>query len=53
MIVDARHHGLPCLHGLAQGLQHPWLKLGQLIEEQHAVMRQRHFTRLGAQAPAD
>lgn len=35
------------LHGLAQHLQHVLLKLGQLIQEEHSVVGQGNFSRLG------
>ena len=35
------------LHRLAQHLQHRVSKLGHLVEEQHAIVCQRHLTRLG------
>ena len=42
-MVGARDRDLAVLQRLAQGIEHLRLKLGELIEEQHAVMRERDF----------
>jgi hypothetical protein len=41
------------LQRLAQHLQHLALELGQLVQEQHPVMRQAHLSRPGNGAAAD
>ena len=41
------------LERLAQGLEHMAPKLGQLIQEEDAVVRQRHVARHGHVAPTD
>ena len=43
--VCTRHHHLARFHGLANALQHRWRELGQLVKEQHAVMRKRYGAR--------
>ena len=51
MRVGPRHHHLAGFNRLAQGFQHGTRKLGELVHEQHAVMRQRDFAGFGT-APA-
>jgi hypothetical protein len=41
------------LEGLAQDLDHMTAKLGQFIQEDHALVRQRHLARHLYMAPAD
>ena len=48
----ARDHDMPGLQRLAQHFQHLVIKLGQLVEKQHAAMRQRDLARLGGGAAA-
>ena len=46
LIVDARHTDDAVLQRLAQRFQGVAAELRQFIQEQHAVVRQRYFTRL-------
>jgi hypothetical protein len=43
----------PLLEGLAQDFQHVAFELGQFIQEEHAVVRQRHLPRHRHLAAAD
>ena len=52
MEVGPRHHNLATLQRPAQTIQSLGGEFGELIQEQHAVMRQRHLAGLGAQAAA-
>jgi hypothetical protein len=51
-MVGARHRNLAVLERLAQRIQHPRIEFRQLVEKQHALMRQRDFAGPGAQAAA-
>jgi hypothetical protein len=51
-MVGARHRDLAVLERLAQRIQHPRIEFRQLIQKQHALMRQRDFAGFGAQAAA-
>ena len=51
-MIGARHRDLAVLQRLAQGIQHARIEFGQLVEEQHALMRQRDLAGLGADAAA-
>ena len=53
MGVGARHHRFAGLDRLAQTVQHAALEFRQLVQEQHAQMRQRDFARLHFQPAAD
>ena len=44
-VVGAGNRDLANLERLAQRVEHLRLELGQLVEEQHAMMGERHFTR--------
>ena len=52
-IVRPHDRDLAGLQRLAQRVEHRRLEFGKLVEEQHAVMRERDLARLGAQAAAD
>ena len=52
-VVGARDRDLAGFERLAQRVEHLRLEFRQLVEKQHAVMRERNFARLGAQAAAD
>ena len=43
----------PDLQRLAQGIERLRLELGQLVEEEHAVMGERDLARAGVEAAAD
>ena len=45
VMVGPRHDSRPRLHGLAQAFEHARLELRQFVEEQHAVMGERHLAR--------
>ena len=51
-MIGARHRDLAVLERLAQRIQHPRIELGQLVEKQDALMRQRDLAGFGAQAAA-
>src|SRR5579883_875176 len=53
MMVGAGHGGPPRLDRLAQRFQGLARKFGKLVEEEHAVMGERHLARPRAQAAAD
>ena len=53
MGVGAGHGHAAALQRLAQRLQRGAMELRQLVEEQHAVMGERHLARPGARAAAD
>ena len=53
MGIDPRHHGPPAFERLAQRLQCCAGEFRQLVQEQHAAVRQRDFAGFGAQAAAD
>ena len=52
-MIGARDRDLAGLERLAQRIEHLRLEFGKLVEEQHAVMGERDFAGLGAQAAAD
>jgi hypothetical protein len=52
-MVDARDRDLAGFERLAHGVEHARLELGKLVEEQHAVVRERYFARPRVQAAAD
>ena len=52
-MVGARDRNLADLERLAQRIERLRLELGQFVEEQHAVMRERDFARPRAQPAAD
>ena len=52
-MVGARDRDLAGLERLAQRIEHLRLEFRQLVEEEHAVMRERDFARPRAQAAAD
>ena len=43
LVRGARNHDAAGLHGFAQYFQHAAVEFGQLVEEQHTVVRQRNF----------
>ena len=51
-MVGARYRDLAVLERLAQRIQHPRIEFRQLIQKQHALMRQLDFAGPGAQAAA-
>ncbi len=51
-MIGARHRDLAVLQRLAQRIQHARIELRQLVEEQHALMRQRDLAGLCAHAAA-
>lgn len=51
-MVGARHGDLAVLQRLPQRIQHARIEFGQLVEKQHALMRQRDLAGLGAHAAA-
>ena len=53
MGIGARHHGFAGFQRLAQTVQHRAGKFRQLIQKQHAQMRQRYLARFDAHAAAD
>ena len=53
VIIGAGHNSLARLERLAQTFEDARLEFRKLIEKQHAVMGQRHFTGLGAKPAAD
>ena len=53
MRVGARNTDAAGFHGLSQRFQRATRELRQLVEEQHAVMRQRRLAGPRAQAAAD
>ena len=53
-VVDARDDRLSALDGLAKRIQDMRREFRKFVEEEHAVMSERHFSaRLGAGAPAN
>ena len=48
-----RNHDLLILQRLPQHFEHAASEFGQLVEEQHSVVRQRHLARLGRLSAAD
>src|SRR5690606_22363908 len=52
-VIGARDHRLSGLERLAQRVEHLRRELRQLVEEQHAEMRQRDLTGLRPRAAAD
>ncbi len=52
-MIGARDDHFAGFQRLAQRVEHVRLELGQLVEEQHAQMRERHLARFGARAAAD
>ena len=52
-VVGAGDHDLAGLERLAQRIERLRLELGQLVEEQHAVMGERDLARPGVEAAAD
>jgi hypothetical protein len=52
-VVGARDRDLAGLERLAQRVEHLRLELGQFVEEEHAVMGERHLPRPRAQPAAD
>ena len=50
-MVGARDRHLAGLQRLAQRIEHLRLEFRQLVEEQHAVMGERHLARPRAQPP--
>jgi hypothetical protein len=52
-VIDARDGDVAGFQRLAQRIQHLAGEFRHLVEEQHAVMRQRNFARPRAQAAAD
>ena len=53
VVIGAADERTARLERLAQGFERLPLEFGQLVEEQHAVMRERYFPRLRAHAAAD
>ena len=51
-MVGASDRHFAAFQRLAQRVQNAWIELREFVEKQHAVMRERDFTRLGAQAAA-
>ena len=51
-MVGAGYRDLAVFHRLAQRIQHPRIELRQLVEKQHALMRQRDFAGSCAHAAA-
>ena len=51
MRIGTCHHDLASFNRLAQGFQHISGKLGEFIQEQHAIMRQADFAGLRATPP--
>jgi hypothetical protein len=49
-VIGAGDRDLAVLEQLAQRIQHAWVELRQLVEEQHALMRQRNLAGFRAQA---
>jgi hypothetical protein len=52
-VVGTCDRDLAGFQRLAQGIERPRIELRKLVQEQHAVMGERDFARLGAQAAAD
>src|SRR5499427_10682698 len=52
-MVRSRDRDLPDLERLTQRIEHLRLELGQLVDEEDAVMRERDFARPRAQSAAD
>jgi hypothetical protein len=52
-VIGARDHHLAGLERLAQRVEHLRGELGQLVEKQHAEMRECDFARAWARAAAD
>jgi hypothetical protein len=46
VVIGAGHKGFAQFHRLAQGFEHTGLEFRQLIEEQNAMVGQRHFAGL-------
>ena len=53
MGLGPRDHHFARLDGLAQGFQHVAGEFGQLVEEQHPVMRETDLAGLGIPSAAD
>ncbi|MHC2672044.1 hypothetical protein ACVI1J_004207 [Bradyrhizobium diazoefficiens] len=51
-MIGAGHRDLAVLQRLAQRIQHARIELRQLVEEQHALMRERDLAGLGVHAAA-
>src|SRR5208283_1334518 len=52
-MIGARDRDLPRLERLAQGVERLRLELGQLVQEQHAVVRERNLAGPRLRAAAD